>query len=126
MILNLNVSTKVIERKFGCITPFGSKKKKICTNVTIGEKIAKLDDYSPVCKLSCDHLIDFDISEKHDSPGQMKFRFKEQIRRYESKYTYGLVDLFAALSGYLGSFLGVSLFHLRDGLAYAIRKLISQ
>ena len=122
----LDVCLQDIEKQFGCITPFGSRKDNVCTNVTIGEKIARLDGYAPVCKFPCEHLGDIDISSRQIPPGKIKLRFKKNVRRFESKYTYSLVDLFAALSGYLGSFLGVSLFHLRDGLAYAIRKLISQ
>lgn len=43
----------------------------------------------------------------------------------EVKTMYTWIDLFAALGGYLGSFLGVSLFHLRDGFAFILRKVIN-
>ena len=85
--------------------------------------IAERYGYKPACKHPCQYLGNIELSSKETRPGSIILWFKKYVQVFETNYTYGLLDLFAALSGYLGSFLGVSLFHLRDGLAYFIRKL---
>ena len=117
------ILSQEIKNKFGCTTPYGNIKKDICTNSSIGKLIAETNGYKPACKYPCQYLGDFELSSKEVRPGLIRLWFKKYVRVFETKYTYSLVDLFAALGGYLGSFLGVSLFHLRDGLAYLIRKV---
>ena len=117
------ILSQEIKNKFGCTTPYGNIKKDICTNSTIGKLIAERSGYKPACKHPCQYLGNFELSSKIAIPGMTKLWFKKYVQVFETKYTYSLLDLFAALGGYLGSFLGVSLFHLRDGLAYLIKKL---
>ena len=118
-----------METDFGCRTPFGSTNKtNLCGNSTLRAEMAKRKFlYEDSCLFPCDYLGNIDLSERasdSSNPGKIKLRFKRYIQKFQTRNTYSLVDLFAALGGYLGSFLGVSLFHLKDGLAYLIRKFL--
>ena len=122
----MKLDFQIIYEKLKCHLPFGSyDKNQICQDEREQAKaILKMATNQDLCIFPCRHLGNLAISSSRAQEGFYFFYFKRHLQKYESKYTYGLVDLFAALGGYLGSFLGVSLFHLRDGFAYLIRKAI--
>ena len=71
----------------------------------------------------CKHLGDFYLLEKSNTvPGYHTFSFSSFLEKLESKYSYQFIDLFADLGGYLGVFLGTSLFQLKDVFAYFFEK----
>ena len=113
-------------QKYGCSTPFGSNKTNMCKKIDttkyfeIYSKV-QLNGSNPT---PCKFLGNFYLSEKKATlPGLHIFAFSSFVQKYESKYSYQWLDLFADLGGYLGIFLGTSLFQLKDGFAYLIKKL---
>ena len=48
--------------------------------------------------------------------------FREYIRKSETIYTYTALDLFAAVGGYMGLFLGYSIFQLSDLISFIFQK----
>ena len=47
--------------------------------------------------------------------GQVIFYFNKFIRTTKSRYSYGALELLAEFGGYMGLFLGISVFQLKDG-----------
>ena len=43
------------------------------------------------------------------------FQFNRFIKTSKSQYSYGLLELLAEFGGYVGLFLGISVFQLKDG-----------
>ena len=104
------------------------KKDNICKDQNQVEKAIKifnttLHNYS--CNYPCEYLSDLNNHQVEAIPGSHFFMFKRFVEKRTAKHLYSLIDLFAALGGYLGSFLGVSLFHLREGFAFLIKKAIN-
>lgn len=116
----------------GCYTPFGPKNDDICTEETKAEKslqIYKQEFINGTCMYPCNYLSNFimstnEVNPTADGTRQLFFIFKSFIRVNTSSCTYSGLDLFAAVGGYIGLFLGVSIFHLSDGVAYVIKRTI--
>ena len=72
----------------------------------------------------CKFLGNFILVEKQNSfPERLVIQLNSAVQKIESKYSYQFLDLFADLGGYLGIFLGYSLFQLKDAIAYLMRKI---
>lgn len=114
--------------KLNCTTPFHMDRSRICTNDSLGWAAINLHTdimYNNSCLYPCQFLSNFVVTRSGTKSDQTVFRFKPFVEKYEARYTYGVIDLFAALGGYIGLFLGFSLFQIRDGIV-AIIKMISQ
>lgn len=48
--------------------------------------------------------------------------FPKYIKLNTSRYSYTLLDLFANIGGYIGLFLGLSIFQIKDGVGFIIKK----
>ena len=113
-----------IEEKFGCVTPFAVNMKNLCQNLSIEEYYDVLTKEEFTFRYPCKFLNNFLIVEKRKStPGKLVVRMNTVVQKIESTFSYQFLDLFADLGGYLGIFLGTSLFQLRDALSYLIRKI---
>ena len=111
-------------KEIGCTTPFELDRSQVCTNATKGKMAINLrNKYSlnHTCLYPCQYLSDFSFTT---AEGGNWFLFSEFCQVHETRLTYTELDLLAALGGYIGLFLGVSLFHLRDGIVFLIRKII--
>ena len=114
--------------EIGCTTPYGLNISKLCRDEKQVQKslqILRRVMRNHSCDYPCDFLSNFSVNQvKGDILGTHFINLKEFIEKRESTFTYGWVDLFAALGGYLGSFLGVSLLHISDGFTFLLRKTI--
>lgn len=115
-----------IQKEFGCGTPFGSDKTKLCKLQVDHEKYLEVSSRVHLNRSylrPCKFLSGFDLAEKKAfEDGWHVFTFSAYLQRFESRIAYQIVDLFADLGGYLGIFLGTSLFQLKDLLSYLINK----
>ena len=108
--------------KIGCTTPFGNDLENICWNSTKGEQALKLFvdmNMNPRdCLYPCKYLSDFGLTyspfDMIQDRGRNVFYLRTTVPTYESEYTYTVLDLFAALGGYIGFFLGFSIFQVKD------------
>ena len=100
----------------------------VCTDIDKIEEALKIQEemkFNHSCLMPCKFLLDFTNGVVEDpSANYTNFLiFNRELEKRQAKYIYGIIDLLAALGGYLGSFLGISLFHLREGFAFLIRKV---
>ena len=104
----------------GCTTPYGAIKDNICT---IPEKglIALNKSLDPnffeKCEYPCKFLkIKVIENGKLVMPGpsMLNLRFLKYIRVTTSYLSYTPLEMFGEFGGYVGLFLGISIFHLKD------------
>ena len=68
------------------------------------------------CRYPCKFTRIF-VKDKQPTAGEgeLRFTFNKFIKTSKSRYSYGGLELLAELGGYMGLFLGVSVFQLKDG-----------
>ena len=113
----------------GCTSLFGEDLENICTNETKAKKaqdILFMENVNSTCLYPCKFLASFngkvdsfDYSERR----QLLFYFRKFLQTTKVKCTYDELDLEAAVGGFVGLFLGISIYQIKDGLAYIIRKI---
>ena len=109
-------------KKIGCTTPFGLDLDNICTEQNksleaekmfweISGNAKKVDD----CPYPCHFLMKQITPTNYDGndSGEIWLRFDEYIKVTTSTYGYTELELLAELGGYVGLFLGLSVFDLR-------------
>ena len=113
---------ELLERKsielFGCTSPFGPNKDKICRNEENSIKAYELYDetiteYSTNCSMPCSFVSsqaitfrEYDLSS--NQTGELKFDFEPVVKITRGIYLYSGLSLIAEIGGYVGLFLGVS------------------
>ena len=80
------------------------------------------------CLYPCNYLSEFNVVmadfEIDEKIGRQVFMFfKEFIETKASKRIYELEDLYAAVGGYTGLFLGMSIFSIYDVILFFLKKL---
>ena len=126
-------------KKIGCTTPFQEDKSHICTNESLGKKALEIYEevyqnpkkgvYNPKCMYPCKFLSNFgtvtlsSFMNQHTMTRKV-FYFSQHNQSFKSVHTYKALDLFAALGGYIGVFLGVSLLHLKNLISYVLDKVL--
>ena len=105
---------------FGCTTPFGLNKSKICTNATIARDVfetyreAMVSDIYKSCLNPCTFfsILPLTPTRAPYNPDKAYVEFyldeNELFKIYESYYIYSEVNLIAEIGGYVGLFLGIS------------------
>lgn len=114
-------------KTLGCTTPFGTNKEYICTNVSKAQNATELyanyfEGYIDTCLTSCTltnirttltkeafHGV---LTGDGKKVGMMEITFRKLIKVTSSYYTYTALSLVAEIGGYVGLFLGVSVFHV--------------
>ena len=116
-------------KNLGCTTLFGKNYENTCTNETKAKEameIFKQETKNSSCLFPCKFLASFtatvDSSESEDGR-KLRIFFKEYVQTITVKCTYDELDLEAAVGGFVGLFLGISIFQIKDGLIFIIRKL---
>ena len=113
--------------RFGCTTPFGSNTDpgNICTEKEKGIQALKLFKdmmHSPIknCSYPCKFLRVLVTpakernSQDEKKQGMIKMEFNKYIRVTNAEYSYTELELLAEFGGYVGLFLGMSVFHFSD------------
>ena len=106
--------------RFGCTTPFGLELDKICTGQNKSLEANGIfwevfDKQITQCPYPCHFLMKQITPTDYDSKdgGEIWLRFDEYIKVTSSTHGYTELELLAELGGYVGLFLGLSVFDLR-------------
>ena len=120
----------------GCTTPFVTKKDNICKNKTDGMKAFKL--YKKVtggkfgpnygsCLESCSFMSIKLITSKewgtNASEGILWLLFSEKVTEIVAYHSYDSLSFIAEIGGYVGLFLGASVYQIADLFQSMIRIL---
>ena len=100
--------------KFGCTTPFGSTKDKICQDNENSSKV--MDLYIQTMKKNHDNCYNpclftstkATITRVKGGKGEVIIKFKENIKVIDAYYLYSALSMIAEVGGYVGLFLGIS------------------
>ena len=125
--------------ELGCTTPYGVNQDSICTKGNTS--LQALDIYQDLmatessCLKPCsftsptvsikDLLPEHGQNEndgEHDISKQY-LHFKQFIKQTKSRIDYTELELLAEVGGYVGLFMGFSVFHLRNIFVYLIEKI---
>ena len=106
--------------KFGCTAPFGYEINNICTNQNQSKHALEL--YRNLfnkrfaikeCPYPCIFMkVSFRSKTFRNSPG-LTLQFNKFIRTTRATHFYGELEMLAEFGGYMGLFLGISVYHLR-------------
>ena len=115
--------------RFGCTTPFGLKLDNICTEKNksfdalwlfyqiSANQIEVINECPYPCQFLINRIKNMRYKKKpiHDSDetGLLWLVFDKHIKITTSTYSYTKLELLAELGGYVGLFLGLSVFDLR-------------
>ena len=109
-------------KKFGCTTPFGYQRDNICKDNTTGKqaldlfhKLLNKRHFIEECLYPCEFLKLFVISvHGRDNEDSFKLDFNQYIKVTEAYYSYTELELIAEFGGYVGLFLGISVFDINQ------------
>ena len=67
------------------------------------------------CKFTSTYFRDkIKLKPDHEYPSSLFLRFSKFVKVSKARYSYGELELLAELGGYMGLFLGISVFHLSE------------
>ena len=110
--------------RIGCTTPFGLELDNICTDQNKSLEAARLlwkissnVEVIKECQYPCHFLMNWitttGYTSTHNDDGRILLQFDKYIKVTTSRYGYTELELLAELGGYVGLFLGLSVFDLR-------------
>ena len=114
--------------KIGCTSPFGFDLDNICTETNRSKEAYSLfkdmfykNNVTKECQYPCNFSLSWmkPIEEREvskldsHSTGFIDLRFEKYIKVTKSSSAYTELELLAELGGYVGLFLGISVFDLR-------------
>ena len=118
------VSLKETMKKFGCTSPFGHIDYliNICKDNNTGkqafEMFEELDEdalYIPECPYPCGFLkLSATTTQLRGDEKSITIRFGQYIKITEAYYSYTELELIAEFGGYVGLFLGISVFDINQ------------
>ena len=105
--------------KVGCTWPFLKNKTRICTEKDAAKKaqeIAKMGWKIPICPSPCKYLKVLDIPGRQGtgSKTNIRFYFPESIKIHKAYYVYDELSLIAEIGGYVGLFLGWTIYQITN------------
>ena len=113
-------------QKFNCTTPFGIDKSSICEDPEVGMQALDLYkkyefNYQGACLQPCYYLRLKIMQMKYvqdknplTKDFEVTFEFEQQVKKSTSYYRYTFLSLVAEIGGYVGLFLGLSVYQLKD------------
>ena len=116
---------------FGCKTPFGLNSDNICTDQDKSNKSMKCykDQWNNIfninqCLYPCKFTkIYMGRGSDYDEP-KIRFEFNRFIKTTKARYVYQELEFLAEFGGYVGLFLGISVFHLREAFQRLIHTVL--
>ena len=131
----LNELEKETLEKIGCLTPFGITKDNICQKKEDAKRAFHLygtfkKDYLDLTNLTCLEPCSYlsikllKISETKSKTGRLVLKFKEKIDQTVAYYSYDDLSLIAEIGGYVGLFLGASIYQIADLIGIIMRKIM--
>ena len=115
-------------KKLNCTWPFLNDKNHICTHRDIAKEATKIGQTirkSVKCKSSCNYLkASMSFLKSYcakNGPQHLRFLFKEHRKVFKAYYTYTELSLIAEIGGYVGLFLGWSIYQITDVPHYFIK-----
>ena len=109
--------------KFGCRAPYGTgNMESTCTESEKSEKAMQFYENMMAkrftikeCPYPCSFIktIFTDKNPRYSS-NKSQFRFSKLVKNTKSRYSYLELELLAEFGGYVGLFLGISVFNLKD------------
>ena len=110
----------------GCTTPFGLELDNICNeknksseanqlfrDVFLGTDMQVGKECPYPCQFLMNRITTTDYKEENDTDNAISMEFDKYIKVTTSTYGYTELELLAELGGYVGLFLGLSVFDLR-------------
>ena len=61
------------------------------------------------------------LKPDHGNPSSLFLRFNTFVKVSKARYSYGGLEILAELGGYVGLFLGISVFHLSDAFQKIVK-----
>ena len=120
---NQNYLDKVLKSTFGCTTPFGISKDKICDNQTIGSEanfytarfFKKGFLKNNTCLEPCTYItVNLNEAGINHQQFSLTIIMKQTAQVMESYYQYDGLSFLAETGGYIGLFTGISFYNLAD------------
>ena len=114
----------------GCTTPYGNNLDNICSDpnrAKLAMELYKDKHINPPCLYPCKFLNRFAkftniLNQRVKGRRLLMVSFKKYVSKSEAFYAYSGLDFFAAVGGYVGLCLGLSIFDIRNGFFYLIKK----
>ena len=110
----------------GCTTPFGHELDNICTeknkmhdanalfwDVMLGTDVQVAKKCPYPCQFLMNRITTTDYKDENETDNSIRLAFDKYIKVTTSTYSYTELELLAELGGYVGLFLGLSVFDLR-------------
>ena len=123
--------------KIGCTTPYGIKNDDICKDqnkrqqaIDLYEKLWS-GDFSEKCPYPCRFqknkllLQNLDPTSFLSSNNYLIFSFEKYVKTTEFYLDYTELELLAEFGGYVGLFLGISVFDLKDVFNAVLQSMFS-
>ena len=130
----INFQFQISLQKFGCTTPYGKDKSKICTDPEIGnlafelykkarnDKSFALEKCPVPCgyqsielkKLKIGDVKEFNAMLQSAFENKLTLKYSKFIKVFSSSVSYTFLELVAEVGGYVGLFLGVSIIQTID------------
>lgn len=112
--MHRNLENRAID-KYGCTTPYGPNKDRICKNKNNGIKVLEMFHETMnniICKHSCSFttskaIIKDQFENNFPNTSSVTLNFRHTIKVTEDKYIYDGTLLIMEVCGYLGLFLSV-------------------
>ena len=120
--------------EIGCTTPFGVNLDHICKDLSKSKKAKELYDllyykYRKIndCPYPCQFIksLLFPYGGRSDK-NTTKLRFDSFIKVTKAAYSYTELELLAEFGGYVGLFLGISVFHVSQVVDKILDKLMTK
>ena len=116
-------------RELNCTWPFFQTKDHICTDIALAKRAMEIGEiyhkkHLKVCKWPCEYIkvmVEGNVKEKMSEKLYISFSFKETVKVLKSYYIYNELSLIAEIGGYVGLFLGWSVYQITDLPNYFIK-----
>ena len=124
--------------KFGCSVPYGDNIENICRDqnksnlamkrfiqIKRSTRFARKDCHYP-CKFTKIFFSDkkeMDLKKK-SGLSSLSFNFNKFISLSKARYAYGGLELLAEFGGYVGLFLGISVFSLSEAFEKLVKTIV--